>query len=141
MNLLAHGTTPSSPLAVHLEIGLKVEALYVLAVMASGRKYNPFESDWTLQRDLDGCLLYSVPLRAVNRSIGLRHRIKITFDLGNAVFRREESLPQQPLQDRPHAGSMNELQDKQVRAAAGSHSDLDGVSAGLTNILDVKRLV
>lgn len=64
-NLLADRTSPGASLTVHLEIWLKVKALYMFTVMTSGWQCDFLESDGTLQGYLDGSLLHPVPFRII----------------------------------------------------------------------------
>ena len=50
----ADGTAPGAPLAVHLQVGLQVEALDVFAVVAPRRQRDPLVRDGTLERYLRG---------------------------------------------------------------------------------------
>jgi len=57
------------------------------------------------------------------------------------VVRSEQPLTQQALQYAAHTRPVHQLQDEQVRTATRGDGDLYGVAAGLTDLLEVQRLM
>lgn len=104
---LADGTPPRAPLAVQLQVGLQVEALYVLALVPPGGQRDPLEGDGTLEGHLERRLLDGVP-------VGGARVAEVPLDLGDAVVGGEQALAQQALQHRPDARPVDQLQHEQV---------------------------
>jgi hypothetical protein len=92
-----------------------------------------------LSNYLEGSLLDAIH---GSDAAGVGRRVaEVALDLGDAVISHEQPFTQQPLQHTANTRPVHQLQHKEMRAAARRHGDLDCVSARLTHVLQVQRLV
>jgi hypothetical protein len=108
--------------------------------MAAGRELDSAEGDGALQGHLDGRLLHPI------LSIGPRGArdgatTEVPLYLGDAVLSGQEAFFEEALQHGADGWTVDQLQHKEVGAAAGSHGDLDGVASRLAHVLQVEGLV
>ncbi len=77
---LADGTLPVASVTVELQVRLEVEALYVFAVVTSGRQADAAVRYGTLERHLDGRLFDAVFPRGRHGAAARRHRREVALD-------------------------------------------------------------